>query len=58
MDVFRNLHTTDSLGKVLQTDETFCVANPLNLAIHLNENNLKRILLSSQLLKVDTVADK
>lgn len=57
MDVFRNLHTTDSLGKVLQKDETFCVTNPLNLGIILNEHNLKSILSSSQLLKVDTVVD-
>jgi uncharacterized membrane protein len=57
MDVFSNLHTTDSLGKVLKKDELFCVANPLNLSIHLNENNLKKILSESQLLKVDTVAD-
>ncbi len=55
MDVFRNLYTTDSIGKVLKNGEPFCVASFENLPF--NENNLKQILSESQVLKVDTVVD-
>ena len=55
LDVFRNLLTTDSLYKVLKKDEPFCVANFPYMPF--NENNLKRILSESQLVKVDTVID-
>ena len=55
MDVFDNLIQTDSLGKVLQKEEPFCLANfPI---MPLNENNMKRILSESQLTRVDTVFD-
>jgi hypothetical protein len=57
MAVFINLHTTDSLCKVLKKDEPFCVVSPSNLPINFNGNNLKRILSESQIVKVDTVAD-
>ena len=56
MDVFDNLIQTDSLGKVLQKEEQFCLVNyPLN---PFNENNTKRILSESLLTRVDTVLDK
>jgi uncharacterized membrane protein len=55
MDVFDNLHTTDAAGKVLKQDEAFCVANfPF---MPFNENNLKKILSESRLIKIDTVFD-
>jgi len=55
MDVFPNLYTTDSIGKVLKNNELFCVAGFEDLPF--NENNLKQILSESQVLKVDTVVD-
>ncbi|MFH1197806.1 MAG: glycosyltransferase family 39 protein [bacterium] len=55
VDVFGNLVQTDSLGKVLRKDELFCLASfP---TIPFNENNKKRILSESQLIKADTVFD-
>jgi hypothetical protein len=55
MDVFSNLHTTDSLGKVLKKDEPFCAVSFDKLTF--NKNNLKQIISESRLLKVDTVMD-
>ena len=55
LDVFENLHTTDSLGKVLKKEEPFCAVSFPNLPF--NENNLKQIISESRLLKVDTVTD-
>jgi 4-amino-4-deoxy-L-arabinose transferase-like glycosyltransferase len=55
MDVFDNLIQTDSLGKVLQEEEPFCLATFPFLPF--NENNVKRILSESQLTRVDTVFD-
>jgi len=55
MDVFDNLIQTDSLGRVLQKEELFCLTKfPI---IPLNENNAKRILSESRLTRVDTVFD-
>jgi len=55
MDVFKNLIQTDSLGKVLQHDEPFCLVKfPI---MPLNEPNANRILSESQMTKVDTVFD-
>jgi hypothetical protein len=55
MDAFRNLKTTDSIGKVLKKNEQFCtVSFPF---LPLNENVLKQVLSESQLIKVDTVID-
>lgn len=55
MDVFDNLIQTDSLGKVLQEEEPFCLATfPF---MPFNENNVKRILSESQPTRVDTVFD-
>jgi 4-amino-4-deoxy-L-arabinose transferase-like glycosyltransferase len=55
MDVFHNLYTTDSIGKVLKNDESFCLVGFENQPF--NENNLKQILSQSQILKVDTIVD-
>jgi uncharacterized membrane protein len=55
MDVFDNLIQTDSLGRVLQEEEPFCLATFPFLSF--NENNVKRILSESQLTRVDTVYD-
>jgi hypothetical protein len=55
LDVFDNLIQTDSLGKVLQEEEPFCLATFPFLPF--NENNVKRILSESQLTRVDTVFD-
>ena len=55
VDVFQNLLKTDSLGKVLKKEESFCVAN--YTVMPFNENNMKRILSESKLTKVDTVFD-
>lgn len=55
MNVFSNLKTTDSIGKVLNKDEQFCVASIPFLPF--NENNLKQILSESQIMKVDTIVD-
>jgi uncharacterized membrane protein len=55
MDVFSNLLTTDSHGKVLRKDEPFCVVNFPYMPF--NENNFNRILSDSQIIKVDTVVD-
>jgi hypothetical protein len=55
MDVFHNLYTTDSIGKVLKNDEPFCLVGFENQPF--NENNLKQILSQSQILKVDTIVD-
>jgi 4-amino-4-deoxy-L-arabinose transferase-like glycosyltransferase len=55
MDVFDNLIQTDSLGKVLQEEEPFCLA--IFPFLPFNENNVKRILSESQLTRVDTVFD-
>ena len=55
MDVFDNLIQTDSLGKVLQEEEPFCLASFSTMPF--NENNVKRILSESQLTRVDTVFD-
>ena len=55
MEVFNNLHATCTLDKVLEKDEPFCVANFPYMPF--NENNLKRILSESQLVKVHTVID-
>ena len=55
MDVFENLVHANSLGKMLQEEEPFCLVEfPYN---PLNENNKQQILLESQLTKVDTVFD-
>ena len=55
MNVFNNLIQTDSLRKVLQQDEPFCLVKfPI---MPLNENNANRILSESQLTRVDTVID-
>ena len=55
MDVFDELIQTDSLGKVLQKEEPFCLVSfPV---MPFNENNTKQILSESQLTKVDTVFD-
>jgi uncharacterized membrane protein len=55
MNVFDNLIQTDSLGRVLQKEEPFCLTKfPI---MPLNENNMKRILSESRLTKVDTVLD-
>ena len=55
MDVFDNMKSTDSLGKVLKKDEQYCLANFPYMPF--NENNVKRILSESKLLEVDTVYD-
>jgi hypothetical protein len=55
MDVFDNLIQTDSLGKVLQEEEPFCLAAFPFLPF--NENNVKQILSESQLTRVDTIFD-
>ncbi len=55
MDVFDNMRSTDSLGKVLKKDERYCLANFPYMPF--NENNVKRILSESKLLEVDTVYD-
>ena len=55
MDVFPNLYTIDSIGKVLNNNELFCVASFENLPF--NENNVKQILSESQVLRIDTVVD-
>ena len=56
MDVFNNLIQIDSLGKVLQTEEPFCLVNfPV---MPFNVNNTNRILSESQITKVDTILDE
>ena len=55
MDVFSNLKTTDSLGKVLKKDELFSVVSFPFLAF--NECNMKQILSESQIVKADTLFD-
>ncbi len=55
MNVFDNLRAIDSLGKVLNKNEKFCVAD--FAVMPFNENNLKRIMSESRLLSVDTVVD-
>jgi uncharacterized membrane protein len=55
MDVFRNLKTTDSLGKVLKKDELFSAVSFPYLPF--NDCNLKQILSESQIIKADTLFD-
>jgi hypothetical protein len=55
MDVFNNLIQTDSIGKVLQKEEPFCLVDfPI---MTFNRENTERILSESQLTRVDTVFD-
>ncbi len=55
MNVFSNLIAASSLDKILYKDESFCLADFPYMPF--NENNVKKILSESQLIKIDTVVD-